>query len=70
MTVQMALVPYSIEPDTSDWKTAQWDGGYAKVKIGAGSTVGALTEGTYGVWIRVTTTDEIPVLYAGAVRIT
>lgn len=70
MTVQMALMPYDVEPDTSDWKIAQWDEGYAKVKIGAGTSVGALDEGTYGVWVKVTAADEAPVLYSGMVRIT
>ena len=68
--VEMAVVAYGVEPDGDDWHTAAWDGAAAKVKIGTGTSVGELDEGTYGVWVRVTTADEVPVLYAGAIRIT
>jgi hypothetical protein len=70
MVVQMALMPYDVEPGIGDWKAAQWDEGYAKVKIGTGTSVGVLDEGTYGVWVKVTAADETPVLYSGMVRIT
>ncbi len=69
--VEMALVAYGAEPASGDWKTAAWDSTDAKILIGPGSSaVGALTEGVYGVWVRITTVEEKPVLYSGAVRIT
>jgi hypothetical protein len=68
--VHMAVIPYDIEPDTDDWKTAVWDGSHAKVKIGTGTAVGALDEGLYGVWVKVTTADETPVIPSGSIRIT
>lgn len=68
--VDMAVIPYGAEPASADWKSGEWDDGYAKVKIGAGSDVGELDEGTYGVWVRATTSDEAPVLYSGMIRIT
>ncbi len=69
--VEMALVAYGAEPASGDWKTAAWDGTDIKALIGPGSsTIGALAEGVYGVWVRITTVEEKPVLYSGAVRIT
>lgn len=69
--VDMAVVAYGAEPASGDWKTAAWDSGVAKILIGPGSSaVGALVEGIYGVWVRITTVEEEPVLYSGAVRIT
>ena len=68
--VHMAVVPYGVEPGEDDWHAAAWDGGYAKVKIGAGSNVGQLDEGTYGVWVKVTAADEQPVMNAGPIRVT
>lgn len=70
MMVQMAVMPSSIDPTDDDWLTAQWDDGYAKVKVGAGSDVGVLDRGLYGVWVKIAATDETPVLYSGSVRIT
>jgi hypothetical protein len=68
--VAMAVVPYGIEPDADDYHDAAWDNGYAKVKIGAGSDVGQLDEGMYGVWVKVTAADEEPVMKAGPIRVT
>lgn len=68
--VHMAVVPYGVEPGADDWHAATWDGSYAKVKIGAGSSVGQLDEGTYGVWVKVTAADEQPVMKAGPIRVT
>jgi hypothetical protein len=70
MTVQMAIVAYGVEPGTSDWKTAAWDDGNARILLGAGTAVGELDEGMYGVWVKVTATGEAPVMYSGGIRIT
>ena len=67
--VQMAVIAYGADPVEGDWKTAAWDGTDAKILIGPGSTL-VLAEATYGVWVRITTAEEKPVLYSGAVRIT
>jgi hypothetical protein len=68
--VHMAVVPYGIEPGSDDYHAAEWDNGYAKVKIGAGSDVGELDEGRYGVWVKVSAANEVPVMEAGSIRIT
>lgn len=74
MTVHMAIVIADSEPTSGDWKTAAWDGADgdadAKILIGTGSSIGALTEGLYGVWVKITATPEIPVIYTGRIRIT
>lgn len=74
MTVQMAIITADTEPVTGDWKTAAWDGtdgnADAKILIGTGTSVGALTEGVYGVWVKITATPEIPVICSGRIRIT
>lgn len=63
LTVQMAVVPQGQDPAGGDWKTAAWIGSSAAVLIGTGSTVGALTRGlTYGVWVKITSSPEVPVL--------
>jgi hypothetical protein len=70
MPVDIALVPYGVEPDDDDWTTAAWAGGAARLLIGPGSTFGTLDEGDYGAWVRVTTAEEQPVIYSGIVKIT
>lgn len=70
MPVSMAIVIADSEPVSGDYKTAAWDGTQAKILIGTGSSVGALTEGLYGVWVKITATPEIPVIYSGQLRIT
>ncbi len=68
--VDMAVVAYGAEPDSGDWKTAAWESTTAKILIGPGSSaIGALAEGIYGVWVRITTVEEKPVLYSGIVKI-
>lgn len=74
MTVHMAIVPADIEPASGDWKAAEWDGvdgdAAAKIRIGTGTTIGALDEGLYGIWVKVTAPPEVPVINAGLLRIT
>lgn len=70
MPVEIALVPYGVEPGDGDWVTASWAGGAARLLIGPGSAVGELDEGAYGAWVRVTTAEERPVIYSGIVKIT
>lgn len=70
MPVELAIVPYGVEPDDDDWTTAAWVDGAARLLIGPGSTFGELDEGDYGAWVRVTTSEERPVIYSGIVKIT
>lgn len=66
--VEMAVLPYGTNPQSSDWKTAEWDGNDAKILIGPGSgTIGQLTAGNYIAWVRITTGEEKPVIEATAV---
>lgn len=63
LAVQMAVVPQGQDPVSGDWKTATWIGTSASVLIGTGSSVGALTKGlTYGIWVKITSSPEVPVL--------
>ncbi|MFI7468157.1 hypothetical protein [Nonomuraea sp. NPDC049646] len=64
LPVQMAVVPQGADPSSS-WQTADWsdDGTAALILVGPGSTIGALTKGlTYDIWVKITSTPEIPVL--------
>lgn len=74
MAVTMAIVTADSEPVSGDWKTAAWDGtdgdADAKILIGTGSPVGALVEGLYDVWVKITATPETPVIRSGRIKIT
>lgn len=63
LTVEMAIQPQGEIPETGDWETATWFNSHASILIGTGTTIGALTRGvTYGVWVRITSLPEMPVL--------
>lgn len=66
LLVSMAVTPRGTEPTAGDFRTAAWTAGTpykAQVLIGtAASGIGVLTEGTYQVWVKVTSTPEIPVM--------
>lgn len=70
MPVEIAIVPYGVEPGDTDWHPAAWHDNRARILIGPGSAVGELDEGTYGVWVRVTTAEERPVIRSGTIKIT
>jgi hypothetical protein len=59
LPVEMAVTAGSLTPSEDDWESAAWDG------LDARLLVGPLTIGTYMVWVRVTSTPEIPVMRAG-----
>lgn len=62
LTVQMAIVADGQDPAGGDWKTGAWIGDSAAILIGP-ATLLPLTKGTtYGVWVKITSTPEIPVL--------
>lgn len=67
LPVSMAVKPHDEEPEAADFKTAAWlsENGnyYAVILIGqTGTGVGALSEGIYKSWVKVTDIPEIPVL--------
>lgn len=71
--VDMAFMSRDSQPTAPDWNPADLtdDNGavVAGVLIGPGSTVGALTPGAYGVWIRITEASETPVRKVGSLTI-
>lgn len=72
-TVEVAFVQ-TAEPDSGDWETADWAnlspaGADARILVGPGGAV-TLTDGTWQMWVRVTSTPEMPVLHAGPVQVT
>jgi hypothetical protein len=51
---------------TTDWKTAAWSGGSAILLVGPGTAVPLTVGVSYSVWVRVTSSPEIPVMRAGS----
>ncbi|MER7500459.1 hypothetical protein AB0L05_27755 [Nonomuraea pusilla] len=62
LPVQMAIVPNGQDPATGDWKSAVWIGTSAAVLIGPGSGLPLAKGGSYGIWVKITSTPEVPVL--------
>ena len=50
--VRLAAVAHRDNPALSEWKTAEWVDGDARLLVGPGSTL-ALTRGDYRVWVSV-----------------
>ncbi|MWA08759.1 hypothetical protein [Streptomyces sp. BA2] len=50
--VKIAAVGHRNNPTSTEWKTAEWDDGEARLLIGPGSTL-VLTRGDYRVWVSV-----------------
>lgn len=62
LPVQMAIVPDGQDPAGGDWKAASWIGTSAAVLIGPATSL-PLTKGvTYGIWVKITSSPEVPVL--------
>ena len=70
LDIELAVVADGQTPESGDWTTGVWsdDGRHAMVLIGAGDLT--LTPGTYDVYVRITSTPEIPVLLSGSIHIT
>lgn len=71
LPVQIAIIPLAspeAEPEDGDYRDADWDGTYAKLLIGAGTTV-ALAPGQYVVWGRLTAGTRRPVRRSGLLTI-
>lgn len=62
LTVQMAIVPDGQDPAGGDWKTATWISTSASILIGPATTLPLAKGVSYGVWVKITSTPEIPVL--------
>lgn len=70
--VEVAFVQAD-EPAELDWNDADWAniapaGADARILIGPGAV--ELTDGTWQMWVRVTTSAEVPVMRAGEIVIT
>lgn len=50
--VKVAVVAHRANPASSEWRTASWDDGAARLLIGPGSDT-VLTAGDYRVWISI-----------------
>ncbi|MGI5155810.1 hypothetical protein [Microbispora sp. CA-102843] len=70
LPVKMAILPLDQDPTDDDWKPAGWTdaGDTAQVLIGP-STALDLDKGTYMIWVRVTSSPEIPVMQSGKLQI-
>jgi len=72
-TVQMAFT--AGQPTNPDWKAATWTTLTSPTRylatclVGPGGTV-TLADGSYEVWVKVTATPEIPVLFSGYLVVT
>lgn len=62
--VSMAVMPLGQDPEVGNFKTAAWKADLpfkaAEVMVGPGSDVGALAEGVYKMFTKVTATPEEP----------
>lgn len=70
LTVEVAMPAEGAAPAT--WVTAEWDAGRARVLVAGDDVKGdtasedfALAAGRYDVWVKVTSTPEIPARKAG-----
>lgn len=70
LTVEMAIIADGTEePASGDWKTAAWDSGRARLLVGTGGDI-ALTNGNYEIWVRITSSPEVPIRRAGRLVVT
>jgi hypothetical protein len=69
LDVELAVVDDGQIPDTFDWQAGVWIGTSAAVLIGPGSDL-ELDQGTYDVYVKITSSPEIPVLPSGSIHIT
>jgi hypothetical protein len=73
--VEFAYLAGSATPDdATTWLAAAWAGDPSPVRtaqslIGPGSAAGELAVGLWNVYVRVTDTAEIPVRFAGQIKI-
>lgn len=76
LPVKMAVLPYGVRPVEADWQAAEWDtdtdgSTIVKIRIGPGTTFDFSTSpGPKVPWVRVTTSQETPVLEGEPIRVT
>lgn len=68
LAVELAVVPDGQIPAPADWQTGLWIGSDAAALIGTGALT--LTRGTYDVYVKITSSPEVPVLLSGSIYIT
>jgi hypothetical protein len=66
LVVEVAVITSAADPVTADWKSAAWSGGSAILLVGPGSAVPLTVGVSYSVWVRVTSSPEIPVMRSGS----
>jgi hypothetical protein len=69
LDVALAVVADGQIPVTDDWKVGTWIGSSAAVLVGPGTLL-ELGQGTYDVYVKITSDPEIPVLPSGSIHIT
>lgn len=76
LPVEMAFPLQAVAPVSGDWKTASWEvvAGTpvqyrARCTVGPSGTV-TLAAGRYDIWVRITTSPEVPVLRGGVLVVT
>jgi hypothetical protein len=69
LDVELAIVADGQTPDVGDWKAGTWIGSSAAVLIGPGTLL-ELGQGTYDVYVKITSSPEVPVLPSGSIHIT
>ncbi|MEV7013296.1 hypothetical protein [Streptosporangium sp. NPDC051022] len=76
LPVQMTVLAYGIRPTDADWETAEWDvdddgATVAKIKMGPGTPFDfSVTPGPKVPWVKVTASEEVPVLEGEPIRVT
>ncbi|MFC3986461.1 hypothetical protein [Streptosporangium jomthongense] len=75
LPVQMAVLAYGVRPAEDDWETAEWDvdddgATVAKIKIGPGTAFDfSAAPGPKVPWVKITASEELPVLDGEPIRI-
>lgn len=67
LVMKIAVTTAAVRPVTGDFVTATWDAATNEAKVLVGPLV---TPGVRAVWLKITSTPEIPVMQAGAVAVT
>ncbi|MGW4422534.1 hypothetical protein [Streptosporangium sp. NPDC004631] len=76
LPVKMAVLAYGIRPVEADWQAAEWDtdidgSTVVKIRIGPGTAFDfSASPGPKVPWVRVTTSQETPVLEGEPIRVT
>lgn len=73
--VQFAFTQTGVDPVSGDWKTGSWETVVgppqlyvARCLVGPAGTI-ALAKGTYNVYVKVTDSPEVPVLFVDTLKI-